>query len=85
VRGMEKVEIKKIERENEENDVDAILAKAVVIQALYAVLDDERNWDIMVVVDDLAGFGKTVISIPRSCLDKKELEKYIQEIKQKKV
>ena len=67
------------------DDVHLILAKAVVIQALYAILENEFQWDIVAVVDDLAGFGKTAILLPKECLNKQEVQKYIQEIKQKKV
>jgi hypothetical protein len=85
---MEEAEIKKIEKseEREENDdVQAILAKAVVLQALYGVLNDEYSWEVMVMLDDLAGFGKTVIPLPKTCLNKEEFGKYIEEIKKKKV
>jgi hypothetical protein len=71
--------------EEDNDDIDAILSKAVVIQRLYAVYDDEINWDIVVVVDDLVGLGKTVIYLPKACLNKEELRKYIEEVKKKKV
>ena len=63
--------------------MDRILSKVVVIQALYAVYNNEINWDIVLFIDDLGGFGKTIISLPKNCLNKQELEKYIEEIKKR--
>ena len=64
--------------------MDRILSKVVVIQALYAVYNNEINWDVMLVVDDLAGFGKTIICLPKNCLNKDCLRDYIEEIIKKK-
>jgi hypothetical protein len=74
------------EEKNGENDnVDAMLSKIVVIQALHRICEDDIDWSIVAIVDDLVGFGKTVISLPKNVLNKQELEKYIEEIKKKKV
>jgi len=78
------MELKLEEEKNGENDnVHAMLSKAVVILALHGVIRDEIGWNIVVVVDDLVGFGKTVIPLPKSVLNKQELEKYIEEIKKR--
>ena len=65
--------------------VDKILSKVVVIQALYAVCNNEINWDVVLVVDDLAGFGKTMITLPKDCLDKRKLMEFIKCLQEKKV
>jgi hypothetical protein len=81
--------LEKIENEDEEDEedkrIDRILCKAVAVQALYAVYEDRFDWDIMLVIDDLEGFGKTVINIPKDCLNKQRLLEFIEEIKKKEV
>ena len=75
-----------IEDKNGENDRENdILAKVITVQALRAVLQDEFTWNVIVVIDDLGEFGKTVIPLPKECLNKEKLRDYIEEIKKKKV
>jgi len=69
------------EDKNGEND---ILAKVITVQALRAVLEDEYTWNIIVVIDDLGEFGKTIICLPKNCLNKDCLRDYIEEIIKKK-
>ena len=69
------------EDKNGEND---ILAKVITVQALRAVLEDEYTWNIIVVIDDLGEFGKTIIRLPKNCLNKDCLRDYIEEIIKKK-
>jgi len=65
--------------------MDRILSKVVVVQALYAVYNNEVNWDVVLVVDDLAGFGKTIVKLPKDCLDKQKLLEFIKCLQEKKV
>ena len=74
-----------VELDEEEDRTHRILCKAVVVQALYAVYEDRVSWDVVLIVDDLAGFGKTAVRLPRDCLDKQKLYKFIEEIKKKEV
>ena len=73
-------------REEEEDDrTHRILSKAVIVQALYAVSREEVDWNIMLFIDDLSGFGMTVVILPKYVLDKQKLLEFIEEIKKKEV
>jgi hypothetical protein len=82
------VELEKREEENEDEEdkrTDRILCKAVAVQALYAVYEDRFDWDIVLIIDDLEGFGKTMIYLPKNCLDRNKLLEFIEEVKKKEV
>ena len=66
---------------NGEND---ILAKVITVQALRAVLENEYSWNIVVIIDDLGEFGKTILFLPKECLNREKLRDYIEEIIKKK-
>ena len=80
--------VEKREEENEDEEEDRthrILCKAVVVQALYAVYEDRVDWNIMLFIDDLSGFGMTVVILPKYVLDKQKLLEFIEEVKKKEV
>jgi len=73
------------EDKNGENDRENdILAKVITVQALRAVLENEYSWNIVVIIDDLGEFGKTILFLPKECLNREKLRDYIEEIIKKK-
>ena len=74
-----------MEIEEEDKRIQRILCKAIIVQALYAVFENQTSWDIMLFIDDLMGFGKTVVTLPKDCLNKQRLLEFIEEIKKREV
>jgi hypothetical protein len=85
IKMVERIEEEKIEEEEKEDDdrTHRLLSKAVVIQALYAIIEDKFDWKLLICVDDLSGFGRTVIFLPRDCLNKQRLQEFIDEVRNK--
>jgi hypothetical protein len=78
--------MEEIERreENEDDRIHRILSKAIVIQALYAaVIENRVNWELLLCIDDLTGFGKTIIFLPKTCLDRQRVLEFIDEVRRK--
>jgi len=71
------------ERNREEEDVDKLLMKAVVVRDLFEVLEGERSWKLIVLLD-FYEFSKIYMEIPSYCLDKQKLREFIESFKARK-
>jgi hypothetical protein len=82
---LEKKEKNENEEDEEDREINRILCKAAIVQAMYAVYEDRVNWDIILLIDDLEGFGKTMVYLPKSCLDRNKLLEFIEEVKKRNI